>query len=150
MFYGEEGIKDRIAHLRPAQVITGTVFIPAPDYINGKNWNDELREKNGYTKLESGSWATVINVQDYLDKLEKDILELHQNYKDALARGYEAVNAQEREAYSDPDYLEILRGIKEATTEEEEIRWKLEAARMRVDVWKTEEYTNRLADKAAQ
>jgi hypothetical protein len=96
MFYGEEGIKDRIAHLRPAQVITGTVFIPAPDYINGKNWNDELREKNGYTKLESGSWATVINVQDYLDKLEKDILELHQNYKDALARGDKAIR-QKRE-----------------------------------------------------
>ena len=63
--------------------------------------------------------------------------------KDALARGYEAVNAQEREAYSDPDYLEILRGIKEATTEEEEIRWKLEAARMRVDVWRSEQATAR-------
>jgi hypothetical protein len=63
--------------------------------------------------------------------------------KDALARGYEAVNAQEREAYSDPDYLEILRGIKEATAEEEEIRWKLEAARMRVDVWRSEQATAR-------
>lgn len=96
MFYGEEGIKTRITYLRQPQVITGTVFIPAPDYINGKNWNDELREKNGYTKLEDGSWATVINVQDYLDKLEKDILELHQNYKDALARGDKAIR-QKRE-----------------------------------------------------
>ena len=63
--------------------------------------------------------------------------------KDALARGYEAVNAQEREAYSDPDYLEILQGIKEATAEEEELRWKLEAARMRVDAWRTEQATAR-------
>ena len=63
--------------------------------------------------------------------------------KDALARGYEAVNAQEREAYSNPYYLEILRGIKEATAEEEELRWKLEAARMRVDVWRSEQATAR-------
>jgi len=63
--------------------------------------------------------------------------------KDALARGYEAVNAQEREAYSDPEYLEVLRGIKEATAEEEELRWKLEAAKMRVDVWRTEQATAR-------
>jgi hypothetical protein len=63
--------------------------------------------------------------------------------KDALARGYEAVNAQEREAYSDPEYLEVLRGIKDATAEEEELRWKLEAAKMRVDVWRTEQATAR-------
>jgi hypothetical protein len=63
--------------------------------------------------------------------------------KDALARGYEAVNAQEREAYSDPDYLEILRGIKEATAEEEEIRWKMEAAKMRIEVWRSEQATAR-------
>lgn len=94
MFYGEQGIKDRIEYLRPTQV--GTVIIPAPDYTNSKNWTDELREKNGYTKLEDGSWATVINVQDYLDKLEKDILELHQEYKNALIRGDVAIR-QKRE-----------------------------------------------------
>lgn len=64
--------------------------------------------------------------------------------KDALARGYEAVNAQEREAYSDKDYLEILAGIKEATAEEEELRWLLEAARMRCDIWRTEQANQRL------
>jgi hypothetical protein len=63
--------------------------------------------------------------------------------KDALARGYEAVNAQEREAYSDPEYIEILKGIKEATKQEEELKWLLEAARMRVDVWRTEQATAR-------
>jgi hypothetical protein len=63
--------------------------------------------------------------------------------KDALARGYEAVNAQEREAYSDSEYLEVLKGIKDATAEEEELRWKLEAAKMRVDVWRTEQATAR-------
>lgn len=63
--------------------------------------------------------------------------------KDALARGYEAVNAQEREAYSDPEYLQILEGIREATREEEELKWLLEAARMRCDIWRTEQATAR-------
>ena len=63
--------------------------------------------------------------------------------KNALARGYEAVNAQEREAYSDPDYLELLSGIKEATQEEEELKWLLEAARLRCDIWRTEQATAR-------
>jgi hypothetical protein len=63
--------------------------------------------------------------------------------KDALARGYEAVNAQEREAYSDSEYLDVLRGIKEATAEEEEIRWKMEAAKMRIEVWRSEQATAR-------
>ena len=94
MFYGRESISDRIEYIRG--VMTGVVIVPAPEYINGKNWTDELREKNGYTKLEDGSWATVINVQDYLDKLEKDILELHQEYKNALIRGDVAIR-QKRE-----------------------------------------------------
>ena len=61
--------------------------------------------------------------------------------KEALARGYEAVNAQEREAYSDSEYLEILAGIKEAVQQEEELRWMLEAARLRIDTWRTEQAT---------
>ena len=68
--------------------------------------------------------------------------------KEALARGYEAVNAQDREAYADPEYLEILSGIKEAAREEEELKWLLEAARMRVDVWRTEQATARTQDRA--
>ena len=64
--------------------------------------------------------------------------------KEALARGYEAVNAQEREAYSNEEYIELLNGIREATKKEEELRWMLEAARMRVDVWRSTEATARI------
>lgn len=64
--------------------------------------------------------------------------------KDALARGYEAVNAQEREAYSNKEYIDLLHGIKEAVHREEELRWMIEAARMRVDVWRTESANQRL------
>ena len=37
--------------------------------------------------------------------------------------------------------------LKDAVAQEEELRWKLEAAKLRVEVWKTEEYTKRVEMK---
>ena len=70
--------------------------------------------------------------------------------KDALLRKIEAVNAQEREAYSDPEYLELLKGLAEAIEIEEELKWKMEAARMRVDIWRTEQANERMQVKATE
>ena len=70
--------------------------------------------------------------------------------RDAMLRGIEAANAQEREAYAHPEYLELLEGLASAIETEEMLKWKLEAARMRVDVWRSEEATNRATDKVMQ
>lgn len=59
-----------------------------------------------------------------------------------------AVNAQERDAYSDPEYLALLRGLKESVETEEEIRWGLVAAQARVEVWRSIEATNRAEGRA--
>lgn len=59
-----------------------------------------------------------------------------------------AVNAQEREAYSDPEYVQLLKGLKEAVESEEEIRWGLVAAQARIEVWRSKEATNRAEGKA--
>jgi hypothetical protein len=58
-----------------------------------------------------------------------------------------AVNAQEREAYSDKEYLELLNGLKVAVEREEEERWGLIAAQARIDVWRTTEANNRNMDR---
>ena len=68
--------------------------------------------------------------------------------KDALANGIEAANAQEREAYSHPEYQQLLKDLQTAIEVEENIKWMMEAARMRVEIWKSEEYSNRMTDKA--
>jgi hypothetical protein len=68
--------------------------------------------------------------------------------KDALKQGIEAANAQEREAYADPEYIELLRGLAEAIEKEETLRWQLEAARMKTDIWRTEQANARLETKA--
>lgn len=68
--------------------------------------------------------------------------------KEALVAGFEAVNAQEREAYSHPDYKQHLLAIKAAIEEEERLRWMLVAAQARIDVWRSMEASNRMIDKA--
>ena len=69
---------------------------------------------------------------------------------EALKTGIEAANAQERYAYSHPDYQALLEGLAAAIEKEEFLKWGMEAAKMRVDVWRSEEASNRLTDKAAQ
>jgi hypothetical protein len=70
--------------------------------------------------------------------------------KDALINGIEAANAQEREAYADAEYQELLKGLAEAIEVEETLKWKMEAARMRIDIWRTEQANERMAVKAAE
>lgn len=59
-----------------------------------------------------------------------------------------AVNAQERDAYSNQEYLELLKGLKAAVEVEEEIRWGLVAAQARIEVWRSIEATNRAEGRA--
>jgi hypothetical protein len=59
-----------------------------------------------------------------------------------------SVNAQEREAYSDPEYVQHLEALQEAVQIEEEIRWGLIAAQARVEVWRSIEATNRATDRS--
>lgn len=55
-----------------------------------------------------------------------------------------AVNAQEREAYSSEEYREHLQAIYEAVMEEERYRWEMVAAQARVEVWRSQEASNRM------
>lgn len=70
--------------------------------------------------------------------------------KDALQMGFEAANAQEREAYADPAYHTLLKGLAAAIEQEETLKWEIEAARLDVEIWRTKEATNRLQDRAHQ
>jgi len=51
--------------------------------------------------------------------------------------------AQEKDAYAHPDYLELLAGIRAAVEVEETLRWQMVAAQARIDVWRSEESSNR-------
>jgi hypothetical protein len=57
---------------------------------------------------------------------------------------------KEAYAYSHPDYLELLEGLKAAVEEAERLRWMLVAAQARIDVWRSQEASNRGLDRNTQ
>ena len=54
----------------------------------------------------------------------------------------------EIEAYADPAYIEVLKGLEAAVEAEETYRWGLVSAQARIDVWRSQEASNRAFDKA--
>jgi hypothetical protein len=57
---------------------------------------------------------------------------------------------KEAYAYSHPEYLTLLDGLKKAVAEAERLRWMLVAAQARIDVFRTQEASNRHIDRATQ
>ena len=57
---------------------------------------------------------------------------------------------RENQAYSHPEYLEVLEGLKEAVEKAETLRWMLVAAQARIDVWRSQEASNRNIDRNTQ
>ena len=55
------------------------------------------------------------------------------------------VNAQERNAYADPRYLAHLDALKTAVFEDERLRFLMEAARIKIDAWRTVQASERAA-----
>ena len=78
--------------------------------------------------------ATRVQLEEYR-KSKKSIL---------MSNEEGTLGAKEMYAYAHADYVALLFEIKEAIAQEEELRWKLEAAKLRVEVFKVEEYTKRM------
>lgn len=101
-----------------------------------------------YILKNSAEYAKAKSQRVYLEEFRKTKKALLM--KDALANGIEAANAQEREAYAHPEYQELLKGLAEAIETEETLKWNLEAARMRTDIWRTEQANNRTIERVTQ
>ena len=61
-----------------------------------------------------------------------------------------SIGRMETYALAHPEYLMIVEGIKVAMLEEEKLRWFLEAARLRVELFRTMEASNRNQDRATR
>lgn len=78
----------------------------------------------------------------YLEEFRKSKKALLMNQSTA-----ETVNAREQYAYSHPEYIQLLEGLKSAIEIEESLKWEMTAAQLRVEVWRTQEATNRNQDR---
>lgn len=55
---------------------------------------------------------------------------------------------KEADAYAHPEYQAVLEGLRDAVERAETLRWMLIAAQARVDVWRSQEASNRFVDKS--
>jgi len=58
--------------------------------------------------------------------------------------------AQEREAYADPAYIKHLEALRTAVEQEELLRWRMVASEAAIEIWRSQEASNRMIDRSAQ
>ena len=86
-------------------------------------------------------------------KAERVHIEEYRKSKKALLMAEcteKAVNAREQYAYSHPEYIALLEGLKAAVEVEEQLRWAQIAAQLRVEVWRSENANNRRLEGATR
>lgn len=62
---------------------------------------------------------------------------------EAAQNGVKAANAQEVYARAHPDYIAVLDGYRQAVEVYEQLRYRMKIAETRVDVWRTQQASNR-------
>lgn len=100
-----------------------------------------------YIRTKASDYAKAKAQRIYLEEFRKSKKALLM--KQADVDGYNTSAAQEREAYANPEYIELLKGLQAAVEEEERIRWEMVSAELTVDVWRTQTASNRKLDRAA-
>ena len=92
----------------------------------------EFIQKNAVVFAEAKS--NRIHIENYLKYLKATLV----NESNASTLG-----AKDTYAYSHPRYKEQLDAMKVAIETEERMKYLLEAAKLKIEVWKTQEYTKR-------
>ena len=82
----------------------------------------------------------------YMEELRKTIKA--EQMIEAENLGHKTAVMQEREAYASTKYKEHLRALQQAVEVREELRWMLIAAQARIEVWRTQEASNRAEGRA--
>ena len=90
----------------------------------------------------AGEFAKAKAQRVYLEEFRRSKRSLLMAKSDAPA-----ANAREQYAYAHPEYIELLVALQAAVETEEELRWQLIAAQARVDIWRSQEASNRTQDR---
>jgi hypothetical protein len=113
--------------------------------MNQKDINDAVDYLYTHGRKFAEAKAHRVYLEEYR-KSQKAML-----MKKAMSSGgCKTVASAEIEAYADPAYIEVLKGLEGAVEREEELRWGLVSAQARIDVWRSNEASNRVMDKAVQ
>ncbi len=99
-----------------------------------------------YMIAKSGEYAIAESNKIYMEELRKTIKA--EGMKEAELNGHKTAAMQEREAYASQIYKTHLMALQEAVRQREELRWMLIAAQARIEVWRSQEASNRHVDRA--
>ena len=110
--------------------------------MNQKDINDAVDYLYTHGAIFAEAKAHRVFLEEYR-KSQKAML-----MKAALSDGRaKSAAVAEIEAYADPVYIEVLNGLESAVEAEETYRWGLVSAQARIDVWRSQEASNRAFDK---
>ena len=110
--------------------------------MNQKDINDAVDYLYTHGRKYAEAKAHRVYLEEYR-KTQKAML-----MKAALSDGRaKSAAVAEIEAYADAAYIEVLKGLEAATEAEETFRWGLISAQSRIDVWRSQEASNRAFDK---
>ena len=111
--------------------------------MNQKDINDAVDYLYTHGRKYAEARAHRVYLEEYR-KSQKAML-----MKSALSDGRaKSAAVAEIEAYADSAYIEVLKGLESAVEAEETFRWGLVSAQARIDVWRSQEASNRAFDKA--
>ena len=83
MFYGKDTVEQNFdVLLQKLEQQELFLFEPLPSWKEekeGSRWTDELRIRDGHTKLADGTWVTIHKVTTWVEKLKKDSIELYEH-----------------------------------------------------------------------
>lgn len=96
-------------------------------FLTEKKKLDILNKSEEHAKYKSKR----VSLEDYKKILKSRLM------KEAMASGVSSNQAQEREAYADPQYEGVIDALEIATRKETELYWELKLFDIEVQVWRT-------------
>jgi len=101
------------------------------------NWDERRYELESLASEYSTAMGEELELTEFRKILKAELM------KKAEVNGVTAIAAQEREAYSQPEYKTNIEGLRVATEKRCLAQWKLKIAEMGCSIYQTQEATKR-------
>lgn len=104
--------------------------------------DDDIDKALAWLVANAGRAATARANRVYVEEFRKTLkAQIMGEHKD------KPIGAQEREAYSDPRYIEHLKVIRAAVEADESMRWLYVSAQAKIDAWRSFQANNRITGR---
>ncbi len=103
--------------------------------------DDDVEKAADFIRDNAKHYAKAKSERIYLEQFRKTKKALLMNSSQGTDKTREAY------AYAHKDYIQLLEATREARENEERLRWLMVSAEHKMDLWRTQQYSNRQIDK---